>query len=351
MKKIISVALFGIVFCAIFSYTSKILENKDGQSEYAPFFEEEGAYDVLFFGSSVATSGISPLDLWKDYGICSYNLANNGQTLALNYYCMKNALSMQRPKLCVVDLTYLPKTDLINGEGRLHEFLDSMPLFSKERMEVLKELVPKEEWGNYLIPMVYYHGRWKELKASDFQSITSINRGGTIMEKSIVNGVTFDTSVFTKGLNLIDEHQTASIPEENVKYCKKMAELCREYGVEILFVHFPHYISDEYYNGNAERVQAQYNEFANVIKDYENAIYVNFNYRVEQIGFDYVEHMRDYTHLNIEGNRKMTEVLGEYITENYEIPDRKDDESLKNWESDWEIWDKYRDDLLEDNEL
>lgn len=86
MKKTASLVCVIILLVCGLNYANKLLMNKKSYEKHAPFFSSELEYDVLFFGSSHVHNGISPLYLWKNYGITSYNMAMAGNYIQSNSY-------------------------------------------------------------------------------------------------------------------------------------------------------------------------------------------------------------------------------------------------------------------------
>ena len=65
--------------------------------------EDSHRMDVLFFGNSHMGNAVYPMELWRNQGIVSYNLAGFGHRIASTYWVMKNALDEAQPKLVVID--------------------------------------------------------------------------------------------------------------------------------------------------------------------------------------------------------------------------------------------------------
>lgn len=61
--------LIGVLFCA-----SELLKRKESDIRLSSFFEEEEDFDILFFGSSRVINSIYPMEIWRDFGLTSYNL-------------------------------------------------------------------------------------------------------------------------------------------------------------------------------------------------------------------------------------------------------------------------------------
>ena len=56
------------------------------------FYEEpENTIETVFLGSSVMINGISPMVLYEDYGMCSYNLRTEQQPMLISYYWLEEA--------------------------------------------------------------------------------------------------------------------------------------------------------------------------------------------------------------------------------------------------------------------
>ena len=103
LSAIISFVIVGLLVVCGLSGLSDITERKESKNKFSDFYEQEENYDVLFIGSSHVLNGVFPMELWKDYGIVSYNLSGHGSRGAVNYWILKNALEYTTPKLVVID--------------------------------------------------------------------------------------------------------------------------------------------------------------------------------------------------------------------------------------------------------
>ena len=117
-----------LIIC--FEVVYNLTKRKNSNAKIADFFYQE-EFDVLFFGSSHMLNGIFPMQLWNDYGIVSYNMANYGERLVLSYYNLLLALEQTNaPKLVVIDTYMVHHTDKLNKVKRVesHYTLDSYPI-------------------------------------------------------------------------------------------------------------------------------------------------------------------------------------------------------------------------------
>ena len=109
-KIVIKCLLFFVVGAIIFQaltilFVPKWVSKVDPATpRWKEFYEqEEGTIDVLLIGASDVGRGLSPITLWENYGITSFNLGTSNQSMAFSYYVIKEArwkrVSLLRPNL------------------------------------------------------------------------------------------------------------------------------------------------------------------------------------------------------------------------------------------------------------
>lgn len=158
-RKALSGLMTVALFIGGFVYCDKLLTNKQSIQKYGQFFESDKTFDVLFVGSSHVVNGISPLDLFRDYGISSFNLAMHGNYVKSGYYLLKSTLErMERggrdlPEMVVLDV-YGDWEDI----GNLHTAWDSFP-FNQTKNEMARELTSQEDYMGMVMPFSLYHSR------------------------------------------------------------------------------------------------------------------------------------------------------------------------------------------------
>ena len=82
LKVIVRCILFICVLAVVLGKTASVVGRKESYSKYADYYDRPEEFDVLFFGTSHVLRGVFPMELWNDYGIVSYNMSNNSETLA-----------------------------------------------------------------------------------------------------------------------------------------------------------------------------------------------------------------------------------------------------------------------------
>ena len=82
--------------------------------------EPKDSLDVVFVGDSSIYKGVSPMQLWHEHGIASYNYASPTQRVWDSYYCVKEVLNYQKPKVIVMDTNQIFREDPTTPEYQRH---------------------------------------------------------------------------------------------------------------------------------------------------------------------------------------------------------------------------------------
>ncbi len=311
-----------IVIFGIF-YLGKVLGVKHSEIHYRYFRESDQSYDVLFFGSSHMINGISPNELYHDYGIRSYNLAMHGNYLESNYYLIQECLNiLDKDKRSYPELIVIDVFNTGQRMGDLHNAWDSLPL-NGIKVSMIRNLVEKENRMGFYFPFSIYHSRWNDIAITDYEvpynNILGIEPGIGSYE-------------YEEGYDLLPEDDSIEISEEVSEDIDKIKELCDQKGIRLLLISIPD--------------RGEYTlRSANGIKDYAEEKDIDFvNLAYEDTGIDYdKDFFDDEGHLNIDGAQKLTRSMGN-ILKRYDIKDRRGD-------SDSQIWDDYYEYYLEDVEM
>lgn len=245
---------------------------------------------------------------------------------------LKEALKVQKPKVVVVDLYYLGLTKEYGEEGYIRYVLDSMKL-SLNKLEAIKNCTPKNERAYYVLPLLKYHTRWKELVENDFTF-------------DLFKAVSYYTKGFAGEKNIYGQDnksdfnvtEIGTIPEKSEEYLYKFIGLSKEYGFDLIFMNAPYdYTSTD---GNSNWVQndlAMFNKIKEIAEE-NNIPFINFSTKemLDEINFDFAEDMNNIGHCNIWGAEKVSIYLADYLNENYELNDYKNDSEYESWKIDYE---------------
>lgn len=303
-------------------YLSNLVERKDSYSKYEPFYQQEEDFDVLFIGQSHVLNGIFPMELWNDYGIVSYNFGGHGNRLATTYWVMKNALDHTNPKLVVIDCCMLAQNDKTGPAEQVHLSLDHFPM-SENKMAAIKDLFPDEstQW-DFIWKFSTYHNRWNSLTADDYEPALNIEKGAEsrIGVAVPLQNKYFDSSEKTKGNTL------------GVEYLEKIIEECQNSEVEILLTYLPF--------PDATGWQLESNRVKDIAKEYDvNYLDYNTLYKLVNPRTDFYD---ESSHMNPSGARKITDYIGEYIMDNYDIEDQRKNPLYADWYDDYAVYHEFK---------
>ena len=319
LRRLVAAVCFCALFCALFAGATQLLRNKDSAGAILSLYEEpRDSLDVIFIGSSHILNGAFPLELWHEYGIASNNLGQHGQSIPISYYMAQEAIRTQHPDLIVLDAYMLYYPDLIyEGDGNSHKSIDNMA-WAAPKLRAIFDLFTWEDRWDYLVPLSFYHTRWKELTAEDFAPIDTTGKGCEVR---------LETTAYDP-VEPVDPDYTQPLSETALEYFDRLVELCRTEGVELVLVCAP-------FLATAEQ-QGQMNAVGEVAQAY-GLTYWNFLTRLEEIGFDPETDLYDYSHLNANGALKFTRALGAELAA-LGVPDRRGEAAYAGWDEDCARW-------------
>lgn len=320
---IMTFLLFIICLCAL----SSLVERKDSRNKYMDFFTEKENFDVLFLGSSHVINGIYPMELWNDYGIVSYNMGGHGNRMPTNYIVLKEALNYTTPKLVVIDCFHV-KSDRMYSDSieQVHLSLDAFPL-TLQKIQGIHELIndPSLE-AEFLWDFVTYHNRWDSLTKDDFSPIPSVEKGAEMRA-----GVATPNEVIR-----ISPDEKLKEDTNGIIYLRKIIELCQKNDIDVLLTYLPF--------PSLPEDQAEANRLFDIAEEYD-VQYLNFLTMENIVNYD-TDCLDEGSHLNVSGGNKMTDYIGQYISDQYNIPDHRSDSSYDHWNTDYQEYTEYKLSLL-----
>ena len=294
-------ALFLLLLSLLLATVSFIFSPKNDLKDFgmrdsaanAILGEKENTIDVLVLGDSEAYSSISPMDIWREYGITSYVCATSGQYLYYSDTLLQRAFKTQSPKVVIME------TDAIYRKFSI----------SNSVSQKIKNIFSIFE----------YHDRWKTLRPHDFFS--PVEYTWTDDYKGYYYNTHISASKKTDHMSKTDD--VAQIPELNKLYLRKMASFCEKNGAAFILVSTPSTVNWNY---------ARHNGIAEIAEEL-GVEYLDLNLMNDRINIDWSRDTRDKgDHLNHYGATKVTSFLGSYISGRYDLPDRRGDPVFLKWD-------------------
>ena len=253
--------------------------------------EKKNTIDVLVAGDSESYTSVSPMDLWDQTGIAAYDCGQPGQRIQETYYMLKTAFKTQSPKLVLFETN-----TMFRDPG----------LLKNVQLSLTEPLA-------YHLPVIKYHNAWKALFDGSGGLKTSY-KGFEIRNKIVSYEGDEEYMKETK--------DKTAIPEVVRVYMEKIKKLCEKNGADLLLVSAPSPKNYNYKKHNALEEYARENKLP----------YVDLNMKYRDIGIDWKRDSYDKgDHLNISGARKVTAYIRKYLTDNYSLPDRRDEDGWQEW--------------------
>lgn len=315
---ILALSLYGINQVLLPKY---IYRNSDWPttSTYNQFYEmEQDTVDVLFFGSSVAVNAFSPQEIYNTYGIRSYNLGSEQQSIFLSYYWLKEALRFQSPKVVVLDTRFLfqqhPDAPINTTEGLIRKCLDPMRWsgVKAEAVADLCELDPSQSELSYYLTNIRFHSRWSSLKEYDF-ALAESQRAELKGFSAIADYGPEVYSSYTPGDDLESKAETHAVMQE---YMDRFVELCKAEGIALVLVSLPgNSMSDAVNHTLTSYAEAHDIDYYNFC---ETELYQSIGAvlpRENMIG-----------HENLWGAMRMSRFMGEMLANTYHVPSVEDEQ-------------------------
>ena len=308
-------SLFGLVLCLyllqrllIPKYQTGIVEG----SMVEEYYRDPSGHEVLFVGDCEVYENFSPITLWERYGITSYIRGSAQQLVCQSYYLLEDALRYETPKVVVYNVLAL-KYNEPQKEAYNRMSIDGMRWSSSKIANIKASMTEEESFIDYVFPLLRYHSRWSELTLDDFRHIFSkdlVTHNGYYMRVDVK-----PQGEFPEPMPLADY----TLGETAMGYLQKMADLCKEKGIELVLIkaptEWPHW----------------YDEWDEQVQDFarENGVpYINFIPLQQEIGLDMTTDTYDAgLHLNTAGAEKMAVYFGDWLKQNYELTDYREDEA------------------------
>ena len=327
LKYAIRAGMFLLVISVVLSGLTNMLRLKSGDSHLllSRELQQRTEWDVIFAGCSRTNQSVYPMQLWRDYGFTSYNNAQSGETVPLSYWTCKSIIRRCHPKVLVLDVAYCYLDQTYGNTSWMHQSLD--PLSAWDRIPAAMDLAPEEEKMDFVFPLSIYHTRWKELTASDFEDRSTLLKGCS---------QTYKIAEDIAGMELgeLPEKEMLAPSDVALEYLDKIVELCKETGTQLVLVFPPAFTFPEIETISTTHDMTLEPLYANWLAEYtaeKNVDYINFYKLVDELGFDYFLHLYNYSHMNYWGGEIVTDYLGRYLAENYDLPDRRGDPAYEQW--------------------
>ncbi len=322
------------LWCAAFIAVAALLLNLAGavlRPSHVDYGSTWGAYlcepkdsiDVLFLGSSYAYCDWNPGVMYAESGLTGYVMGGSEQTPAITYWYLREALKTQNPSVVVMEGTSL-FFDRYQNYTQIN--IGYMPWGLNRVGAILEAAEPDKKLGLFF-DLYFYHDRWKELTLADFKKAVFPAEADQMKGHTAVNQV-FDH--LEGGPFLSGMRQSEEVYEQNLRDFGRIAELCREEGIDLILTINPTY--SQYTQEVYDRLEADVAEMA------PEAAFVNWANSFDEIGLDVTRHLYDGGHLNRAGAEIFSAYTGRFLRSLGYEPRSQSEENRLAWETAAAVW-------------
>ena len=317
MKKLSKVVLF-LLLCGVVLFTAnKIFKEKfvtDNRQTYMAdtLYElPENSVEVAVCGSSQIAFGVSGMELYEKYGISAYSTGSPNQAILCSYGWLRELDKTQDIKVCLLDVSQMTE---INRESFYRQAIDPMRL-SRNKIDIVRRHLAEDENADslfsYVCPLVKYHARWEELTRTDFRY--------TVEDSSLYRG-NFPTDYnysFASYNNLMKTEpkttgEKALLEDRSVEALRAIKDYCDENDIALVLFKTP---KEDWTESYQKQMREMANELDVPLLDYAT------EEGCRELGLDYYTDFKDPQHLNLRGADKLSDALGVYLTEHYDLTD------------------------------
>lgn len=338
-KEFARIVAFGLVVAAMLVLLCDLFEHKNTYNYDKRFYTyrnlNEDTIDAVYIGGSGTDRFWIAAQAYEEYGMTVYPLSVDALPSWLYINVVEEACAYQDPELFIFDLRGFlqSNTKVSSMDAHARNLLDAMDFFSETRvraafktMEMIHAADENEPAFNvsYLLSFVKFHSQWSEEDYSIKNNLGSVEHkyGGFFMNSSLstkrtkMENFVYDDTV-KKELDPLSEQALYDL----IRYIK-------ENDLKVLFVTSPKFMTE-----NATSLMNRVYEILNE----EGMEYLDFYERDADGGFTIDFNLKkdfyDEDHVNFYGAKKYTAALAAYIDENFDLPDRRNDDAVQD---DWD---------------
>lgn len=288
--------------------------------------------DIVVFGNSHASAGVEPYIVSMATGTYCFILNTPGSAVIDSYFNLKDILlHHSKPKLVILETSCLNGTEIGVEWGRIQSF-DAKKNSSAKFFSMLY-LFKSDEWIKAWSPTIRNHN----FLLTDTARIAFNSKNIGIPKNP--DRSDFDLGRFSHGQNFLKDSVIAKystlgspikcaeriIAADNIKYLKKLYELCKENNIELMLFTAPMYYKtfDNYSiqkNRNLEAIkEIPHLKWLDLQESYDSTLYTREAFNNEYSG---VQHNTYY------GMTLNSYKLSKFIMDNYAkiLPNRKNEQ-------------------------
>ncbi len=302
---------------------------------------------ILFLGTSHCYCGVSPMELYAEGKIHSYNLASSAQNTPISYYMLMEFLERQTPDVVIMDSNAL-FVDINYGIGVLRDRIDRVlneTSFNKNKIKLCMAYPCdsfQEKIKRLFCPFWACHSRWNILSEDNGKTYFP-TRGYICLTKHVetenVTALDIDRDIsllkernyvlkelYHGGMHLSSQSYAPFLDEIAMsdwskKYFERIVEECRKRDIRLVLMKVPTRKLIQFYHSTWCREKSEY---VRRLADEYGLDFIDLVYDFD-LGMDWsTDSMDGGCHLNYRGAKKVSRFLADYIKKHYSLSEKKD---------------------------
>lgn len=294
------------------------------------YYDEKTSHDVIFLGDCEVYENVSPVVLWREYGITSYIRGSAQQLIPQSYYLLEDVLRHETPMAVVLSVSAMQQYEQDN-ETYNRMTLDGMKWSPSKIASIQATMMEDEHMIEYVFPLLRFHSRWKELEADDFRYFLrkrKVSHSGYYMRADVRPAGEFPAE---------RRRSSYEFDDRAWEYLEKIRILCEEKGIDLILMKAP-----SLYPAWHEPWDQQIREYAGE----KDLMYINCIEESPDIGIDFSTDTYDGgLHMNVYGAEKMSRYFGKILLNVPGIEDKRQgggDEVIAVWEEKGRFYDEMK---------
>lgn len=321
VKKILGTVIFlgiGLVLFAAVSYLLRPITRDFYRGEVTGFYaEEEESLDIVAVGSSALYRYLNTPCLWREFGITSYNISTPSQSNFLIEDLIDEVEKTQSPQLIIIETRKFILAQSKSQDSFRFELVYNNMKYSWNRVELINSLI--DTWSeriNAYFDIITYHDSWEELSYENLSYIDNEN------DHKLKGWRNIAAVKKLKEPKIDISGESMPILEASEEALIQLMDKCKEENIAVLFVATPWKIDAE---------NQLKNKYVGELIEANGFQFLDCNLYLEEIGLDFSKDFYNKNHTNMIGAEKVTEFIGNYVLENYDINTDHSEEVTADW--------------------
>ena len=303
IKIILGICVIACTFYFGYNYLNKIFRTPD--VDYNDSFHNmpEDSVDVIVLGSSHAQYSFVPSFFYEDTGLYSYVLGSAFQPLKVSYQMLREALKTQNPEMVILEVytACLDEETVNDTRYTIAEY----QMRGEEKYNTIDFIEDEDKRKEYYNDFLNNHNNWKNVENID--ELLSFNTDIDSLFGYVQNNAYYPFENYWYSFKY-DEDLDISLKDDDLNALNDIYSLCDENDIQLLLYMVP-----------MDNMTQTAQSYLHKVWDWANEKrlnYLDFLSNDEKMDLRSVVH-HDGFHLYSNGASYVTNVLGNYIMENY----------------------------------